>query len=132
MPRTKIKTNRRPRNGSVTGAGPLTGKPTQVASGLAPTQPNEILTLAEAATYLRVSEQDLVRLVRKQGLPGRQVGDDWRFLRAAIDGWLSAPTAFNQGRFWQTHFGALKGDPYLSDIVREAYRRRGGPDDGDL
>jgi excisionase family DNA binding protein len=119
MPRTKIKTNRRPRN-SVTGASPLND------------QRSEILTLAEAASYLRVSEQDVVRLVGKEGLPGRQVGDDWRFLRAAIDGWLGAPTAFNQGRFWQTHFGALKGDPYLSDIVRGAYRRRGRPDDGDL
>jgi excisionase family DNA binding protein len=86
-----------------------------------------VLTLAEAAAYLRVAEQDVLRLVREQGLPGRQVGDDWRFLKVALDSWLATPAATEPGKFWQTHFGALKDDPYLAEIVREAYRRRGRP-----
>src|SRR5437016_1716786 len=40
----------------------------------------EILTLPEAAAYLRVGEQDVLRMVHDQGLPGRQVGTEWRFL----------------------------------------------------
>jgi hypothetical protein len=34
----------------------------------------EILTLAETADYLRVTENEVARLVRDQGLPGRKLG----------------------------------------------------------
>jgi excisionase family DNA binding protein len=91
-----------------------------------------VLTLAEVAAYLRVSEPDVLQLIREQGLPARQVGSDWRLLKAAVDGWLSTPATTDRGRFWQTHFGALRDDPYLADIVREAYRKRGRPADGEL
>ena len=37
----------------------------------------EVLTLAETAAYLRLPEGEAVRLVDEQGLPGRQVADDW-------------------------------------------------------
>jgi excisionase family DNA binding protein len=89
---------------------------------------DEVLTLAEAAAYLRVAEPDVLRLVRAQGLPGRQVGDDWRFLKAAVAGWLGTPAAPDPGQFWQTHFGALKDDPYLDEMLKEIYRRRGRPE----
>jgi excisionase family DNA binding protein len=94
--------------------------------------PGDVLTLAEAASYLRVTEQDILRLVQKQGLPGREVGNDWRFLSSSIQDWLGRPEVPSQTRFWQTHFGALKDDPYLKDIVREVYRGRGRPEDGVL
>jgi excisionase family DNA binding protein len=95
-------------------------------------KPGEVLTLAEAAAYLRVGEPDVLRLVREQGLPGRKVGEDWRFLKAAVAGWLGTPSAPDPSQFWQTHFGALRDDPDLREIVREAYRKRGRPADGEL
>ena len=84
----------------------------------------DVLTLAEAAAYLRVSEGEIVELTRRQGLPGRKVGDQWRFLKAAIQEWLRLPEREN---FWWKHFGALKEDPYLQDIVEQIYRDRGRP-----
>lgn len=45
---------------------------------------SEVLTLAEAAAYLRVSEADVVNLVHAHNLPGRFTGSDWRFLKSAI------------------------------------------------
>jgi hypothetical protein len=36
----------------------------------------DVLTLAEAAAYLRVSEAEIVELMRRQGLPGRKIDDD--------------------------------------------------------
>lgn len=39
----------------------------------------EVLTLAEAAAYLRVPETEVVSLVHAQGLPGRRVAGEWRF-----------------------------------------------------
>jgi excisionase family DNA binding protein len=87
--------------------------------------PDEVLTLAEAAAYLRVSTEDVVRLVATQGLPGRQVGTDWRFLRTAIQQWLSTPSA-RPGLLSQV--GALEEDPYREEMLEEIYRRRGRPE----
>lgn len=87
----------------------------------------DVLTLAEAAAYLRVSEQDLLKLVRQADFPGRLIGSQWRFLKAGLQDWLraSAPRSSNAGLLALA--GAWKGDPDLEAIVREAYRRRGRP-----
>jgi excisionase family DNA binding protein len=53
----------------------------------------DVLTLGEAATYLRLAEADVVRLVEEQGLPSRRLGNEWRFLKGAIQAWLSMPAA---------------------------------------
>ena len=89
--------------------------------------PAEVLTLAEAAAYLRVKEEDLLRLLREQGMPGRQVGQDWRFLRAALQDWLRTPptTAPGSKDFWQTQLGAFEDDPHLEEMLHEIYKRRG-------
>jgi excisionase family DNA binding protein len=88
-----------------------------------------VLTLAEAAAYLRLPESEVVSLVHSQGLPGRLIGGEWRFLRGAIQDWLaiSSPT-------WETRKAAIlelagkyKDDPDLEQIVAEAYRQRGRP-----
>lgn len=86
----------------------------------------DVLSLSEAAAYLRLPEQEVLRLVREQELPGRQAGADWRFLKAAIQAWLCQP-APRQKDFWETCGGVFKDDPQLEAIVREAYRRRGRP-----
>ncbi|NLX99651.1 MAG: helix-turn-helix domain-containing protein [Rhodopirellula sp.] len=48
----------------------------------------EVLTLEETAAYLRVSQEDVLEAVRQQRLPGRQVRQQWRFLKVAIQDWL--------------------------------------------
>jgi Helix-turn-helix domain len=89
----------------------------------------EVLTLAETATYLRLTEADVVDLVHSQGLPGRCIAGDWRFLKAAVQQWLAtaSPT-------WETRKAAIlelsgkyKDDPDLERIVDEAFCRRGRP-----
>jgi excisionase family DNA binding protein len=90
--------------------------------------PDEVLTLAEAAAYLRTSPEEVLRLVREQGLPGRRVGDDSRFLKGAIQDWLRTPPSLSKQVFWQGHFGALKGDPYLEEFLGAVYRERGRPE----
>ena len=51
----------------------------------------DVLSLEEAATYLKIEFGDLRRMIKEQGLPGRKIGDEWRFLRGAIADWLRAP-----------------------------------------
>src|SRR5262249_23473997 len=89
----------------------------------------DVLTPAETAAYLRTSTGEVLRLVREQGLPGRRVGEDYRFLEAAVQDWLRAPpSATDKQAFWRTHFGALKGDPHLEVMLQEIYRQRGRPE----
>ena len=82
------------------------------------------LTLAEAAAYLRVSETEIVELMRRQGLPGRKIGSEWRFLKTGIQEWLRLPEKEN---FWWKQFGALEGDPYLDEMLEQIYRDCGRP-----
>jgi hypothetical protein len=90
---------------------------------------SEVLTLPEAAAYLRLPEAEVVRSVQSQGLPGRCIAGEWRFLKSAIQHWLSSvsPTWEMRraeildlaGKYWD--------DPDLESIVEDAYRRRGRP-----
>lgn len=94
-----------------------------------PAQPggltSDVLTLGEAAEYLRFSEADVVRLVAEQELPARQLGDEWRFLKAAIQQWLSAPMPQRQPEGIWAAAGALKDEPYLEEMLEEIEQMRG-------
>ncbi len=46
----------------------------------------EVYTLAEAAAYLRVAEEDVLRMISTQSLPGRRFGSEWRFLKSCASG----------------------------------------------
>jgi excisionase family DNA binding protein len=116
MPRTKAKTTRRPK------------APTFPANEVAPaTTPPEVMNLAEAAAYLRVSQDDLLHAVRVQKLPARQVGTEWRFLKSAVDEWLRSPPKLSGKEALLALAGAWKDDPHIEEIVRNAYKARGRP-----
>ena len=53
-----------------------------------PDPPADVLTAEQAATLLQVDEQKIIALAEKGELPGRQVGGEWRFARAALLRWL--------------------------------------------
>jgi excisionase family DNA binding protein len=49
----------------------------------------EVLTAADAADLLRTAEQTVIEMAERGDLPGRKVGDEWRFARPAILDWLA-------------------------------------------
>ena len=49
----------------------------------------EILTPAQLAGLLQVEEKVVVELAEQRELPGRKVGEEWRFSREAILAWLA-------------------------------------------
>ena len=49
-----------------------------------------MLTAAQAAELLQVEEAEVVALAERGELPGRRIGDAWRFSRAALLAWLGA------------------------------------------
>ncbi len=105
---------------------PAPNKTSVEAKGPATSELGEVLTLAEAAAYLRVSEGDVLRLVQEESLPGRMIGKEWRFLKSALQDWLRSP---GKPDFWKTQLGAFKDDPHLEEMLREIYMRRGRPVD---
>jgi len=111
----------------------------------------EVLTLKEAGAYLRVSAGELKKLAEAGGVPARLVGNDWRFLRSALEEWLRGeftpwaaldelektlgerrdgkpePRPGTKERILQ-FAGMWKDDEKeLKEFLKEVYRRRGRP-----
>ena len=62
--------------------------PPELVVGRAEPIPSEVLTVAQAADLLQI-EPDAVRELAEAGeLPGRRIGEEWRFLRSAVLAWL--------------------------------------------
>jgi excisionase family DNA binding protein len=115
MPRTKPKPNPEP--------APV-GPPAATTNG-PPGQVGEVLTLAEAAAYLRFSEADVLRLVHEQGLPARRMANEWRFLKTAVQDWLrTGPAPLSNKEAWMALAGVWKDDPDLEKVLQEIHNQR--------
>ena len=55
-----------------------------------PTEAPDVLTLEQAAALLQVDAAEVAALAEAGELPGRRIGDAWRFPRAALLEWLAA------------------------------------------
>ena len=53
----------------------------------------KLLTLAEAATILKISKRTLHRMIQHRQIPAFKVGGTWRFRRQEIDQWIKRQTA---------------------------------------
>lgn len=95
----------------------------------------EILTLAEAAAFLRVSEDGLKADAASGRVPGRLVAGEWRFSRVALLGWLSQfetklvsnelelkPKSSKEQM--RALIGLWKDDPSVDAMIEEIYRER--------
>jgi PTS system nitrogen regulatory IIA component len=49
---------------------------------------NEILTIEEVATYLRLTPQTIYKWAQERKIPAVKLGKEWRFRRSIIDRWL--------------------------------------------
>jgi excisionase family DNA binding protein len=88
---------------------------------------NDVLTLAEAAAYLRVPEGAVLHAISAQDLPAREIGGEWRIFKTSLQKWLDGPPK----RFSKDAFLALAGvwkdDPYIDEMLKEIYKKRGRP-----
>lgn len=51
---------------------------------------DEIMTISEIASYLKITEKTTYRLVSEGKIPGFKVGGSWRFNRLEIQAWAKA------------------------------------------
>ncbi len=94
--------------------------------------PGEVLTLAEAASYLRLPENAVQAAVQEQNLPGRFINGEWRFLKAGIQDWLrSGPKPTSNKAGWMALAGTWKGDSNLDELREEIAQQRQRLQSGD-
>ncbi len=106
-----------------------------------PTPAGDVLTLAEAAAFLRVPEDGLRKDADAGRVPGRLIAGEWRFAKGALLAWLSPavsgqpstppgqevvrkalPADLNKG--FLSVIGAFADDETLGPMVEEIYRER--------
>jgi excisionase family DNA binding protein len=51
----------------------------------------EVLNAEQAGQFLQIDEATVIEMAELDKLPGRKLGTSWRFSRAALVAWLSAP-----------------------------------------
>ena|SRR5437763_7466428 len=85
----------------------------------------EVLTLEEVARYLRLPKDTIVRQAAQGAIPGRQIEDTWRFLKAAIDDWLRSHDCRT---LLLQQAGALAADESLPALREAIYAARKRPE----
>lgn len=71
---------------------------------------NDVLTLEEAASFLRIPVEVAETSAERGAIPGRQLQGEWRFLRSALEDWLRG-SSYKQSLVDQA--GALQDDDSL-------------------
>jgi excisionase family DNA binding protein len=98
----------------------------------------EVLTLAEAASFLRVPEEAVLELVTREALPAQRIGGEWRVLKRALVEWLRfGPHLYHEFRrfpppwmldhpFWDDLFHALEKRVLNRILAHEQSSSEGG------
>jgi excisionase family DNA binding protein len=61
----------------------------------------EIMTVREAAQFLRVSRNTLYRCLKQGDLPGRRIGREWRLLKSELIRWMRS---YSTEEIWTKEF----------------------------
>jgi hypothetical protein len=77
----------------------------------------EVLTLQEAASFLRVSVEALSDLAERHAVPAQNIAGEWRFLRRALAGWLASGSDFRRFPPWAFEY------PPFDEIVHLIAKR---------
>ena len=64
---------------------------------------DNVLTITELSTYLKVSKSTLYKLAQEGKVPGQKVGRHWRFHREVIDQWLGTANPGTRARNGGSH-----------------------------
>ena len=86
----------------------------------------EVMTAEELAGFLRVPEATVRQYAGRFSIPGRQIGQEWRFWRVAIQEWLRGRSG---KEVLLSQAGAFEDDAQdLAELRASIYRDRGRPE----
>lgn len=83
---------------------------------------NDILNLAQAVEFLRVSEKTLIKLLREEHIPARKIGREWRFSKEALMNWISSGDSFdyiNQNELYRISKDIPVSSTFLFNYIGE-------------
>lgn len=80
-------------------------RPRRVSSQRRPNTRDEILTIREVATYLRLDEKSIYRMAWDGQIPGFKVRNAWRFRSRDLDAWIESQV---RGRASAPHQGRAR------------------------
>jgi PTS system nitrogen regulatory IIA component len=69
---------------------------------------NEILTIEEVATYLRLTPQTIYKWAQERKIPAAKLGKEWRFRKSIIDRWLDDQILSSASGFEHLHSGKVE------------------------
>jgi excisionase family DNA binding protein len=75
---------------------------------------NSLMTVKEAAAYLRLNYMTLYRLVREGKIPALKVGGNWRFKKTMLDQWLSSKSRASRGEVL-----VVDDDPRIREVIED-------------
>ena len=79
-------------------------------------QREDILTLPEAAAYLKVEEKDLAEMAEAGNVPARHIAGDWRFSRRAVEDWVRFP-GFHPAEYFRRHPRWVFESAFMEEIL---------------
>lgn len=86
----------------------------------------EVMTAEELASFLRVPETTVRQYAGRFSIPGRQIGQEWRFWRVAIQEWLRGRSG---KEVLLSQAGAFEDDTEdQAELRASIYRDRGRPE----
>lgn len=51
---------------------------------------NDVMTVAEVAEYLKLSDKTILKMVNNKELPGTKIANQWRFSKPVLNDWLTS------------------------------------------
>jgi excisionase family DNA binding protein len=82
----------------------------------------ELMTVKEAASYLRLKNSTLYKLAQKGKVPASKVGGAWRFSKKMLDDWLSRQSHFTRGIVLVVDDDARVRDILQDVIIEQGYQ----------
>ena len=81
---------------------------------------SELITVKEAAEYLKLNRMTVYRLAQKRKIPALRVGGAWRFNKDMLDDWLAQQSVMDRGAVL-----VVDDDAMIRDLVEEVVSRQG-------
>jgi excisionase family DNA binding protein len=75
---------------------------------------NSLMTIKEAADYLKLNHMTVYKLAQKNKIPAFKVGGNWRFKREILEEWLASQSTMNRGTVL-----VVDDDVKIQEILRE-------------
>jgi excisionase family DNA binding protein len=88
----------------------------------------DILTLEEAATYLKLPKRVLEEQVDLGTIPGRNIAGHWRFFKPTLNQWLSEEPSkkkeLSSKELFLSQAGVFANDPTFPQLIEQIYANR--------